>query len=92
MGSTGAFNQSSIFGRSAFLPAAYGGQYLIVLSSSVARSASMSKLHVALVLTGYWFLQHSVDHQYGIAFDAINPSILDDFTTATMWWQGTPSV
>ncbi len=73
-----------ILGCLAFQSAAYGGQYLITASSGKVFSVSISKSQMAFVLAGYCLRQHSVDHQIGMVFVAVNPSILDDLTTATM--------
>jgi hypothetical protein len=82
--SRGLLMRLSIFGRPAFLAAAYGGQYLIAESSGKVLSTSISKLQMTFVSAGYCLRQHSVDHQVGMEFVAVNPSILDELTTATM--------
>ncbi len=90
--SRGLFMRLVFFGRLTFLGVAYGGQYLIAAFYSVHLNVSISKWQVSFVSGGYWLCQHSVVHQTSMEFVAVKPSILDNLTTATMWWQGIPSV
>ncbi len=90
--SRGLFMRLFFFGRPAFLGAAYGGQYLIAASSGVNLNVSISKWQVSFVSAGYWLHQHCMVYQTGMDFVAVKPSILDNLTTATTWWQEIPSV
>ncbi len=70
--SRGLFMCLLLFVHPAFLGAAYGRQYLIAASSGVNLNVSISKWQVSFVSTGYWLRQHSVVHQTGMEFAAVN--------------------
>jgi hypothetical protein len=63
-----------------------------LLHLGVDLNVSISKWQVSFVSAGYWLHWHSIVHQTGMKFVAVKPSILDNLTTTTMWWQGIPSV
>ena len=80
------------FGRPALFGATKGGQYLIDwFPCSNSFRLSMQKSFKECTSCGYCFLHISVVHHSGIKLLGVSPLILALFTTATMWWHGSPS-
>jgi hypothetical protein len=80
------------FGRPALFGATIGGQYLIDwFGCSDSLRLSMQKSFNECTSCGYCFLHIAVVHYSGIELLGVSPLILALFTTATMWWHGSPS-